>query len=308
MRRILILGIFLTLLAGCSPLKTTPPTAEEGLQVVVTTTMLQDLVEELAGEHLQVTGLCAAGVDPHLYQATAGDMLILQQADVVVYHGFHLEGKLGDILSQLEQQGKYIICLEDGISPEGLLLAEEEVDGGYDPHIWFDVSLWMEAAVYVAECFMTLEAEHTQVYQQNLERYLLELETLDAYIQEKVAEIPAEKRILITAHDAFHYFGKAYGFQVYGIQGTSTESEASTWDISSLANRIVTQEIRSIFVETSIAPKTMEALQEAVASQGFQVAIGGALYSDSLGDATSGHDSYCKAVKSNIDTLVEGLR
>lgn len=213
---------------------------------------------------------------------------------------------MGEVFSTLESQNKNIIVLENGLD-ESFILQDDESNGENDPHIWFDVNLWGECAVYIANELSRIDEGNADVYCENLSRYMLELEELDEYVISKVSEIPENKRVLITAHDAFNYFGHRYGFDVIGLQGINTQTEASTKDISDLAGFIVENEIKSIFVETSVSGKNIQALQEAVKAQKFTVEIGGELYSDSLGDVKTGQDTYINMVKYNIDTIVEGL-
>lgn len=275
--------------------------------VVATTMMLYDLTKEIAGDELNVTGLMGPGIDPHLYQASAGDVNKMQDADIVVYNGIHLEGKMGDIFADLSEQGRDIICIEDGIDQSNLL-DDELIPDIYDPHIWFDVSLWKEAAKHVAVNLADFDAENADAYNANLESYLVELDELDTYIKTRIEELPESQRVLVTAHDAFRYFGEAYDFEVRGLQGISTDAEAGTADVSNLATFIAESEIKAIFVESSVPPKNIEALQAAVIAQGFNVEIGGSLYSDSLGDEQSGHNNYILTCRANIDTIVNALK
>lgn len=302
-----ILGSLLSLtwlLAGCSA-----PAAEKShsLNIVATTTMLADLAAVIGGERVAVDGLMGPGIDPHLYQASAGDVTLMQKADVVVYNGLHLEGKMGEIFENLSGQGSAVICIEDGLD-KSKLLAWEDDSSVHDPHIWFDVSLWKEAAQAVANGFSEADPNGKPAYESNLDAYLTELDETDTYIRNRAAELSEEQRVLVTAHDAFQYFGKAYGFEVRGLQGISTDAEAGTADVSDLAGFIVERQIKAIFVESSVPPKTIEALQAAVKAKGFDVAIGGELYSDSLGDADSGADTYILTVKANIDTIADALK
>lgn len=294
------------LLASCS-VTTKPETDDNFLQVVATTTMLADLSRIIGGESVAVTGLMGPGIDPHLYQASAGDVERLQAADVVIYNGLHLEGKMGDIFDGLANQGSAIIRIADGIDPGNLLVSEDD-NSLPDPHIWFDVSLWKEAARTVADGLAQADPDHQADYQNRLEAYLEELDQADDYIKQRTNELPEDKRVLVTAHDAFQYFGQAYGFEVRGLQGISTEAEAGTGDVKALADYIVEHQIKAIFIESSVPPKTIEALQAAVQAQGFAVNIGGELYSDSLGDAASGTETYIQTIKANIDTIVDALK
>lgn len=308
-----IKGIFSTilsltlLLTGCSAPAINTDSSKDKLNIVATTTMLADLASSIGGERVTVNGLMGPGIDPHLYQASAGDVSLMQKADVVVYNGLHLEGKMGEIFENLSNQGSAVICIEKGLD-ESSLLAWENDSSIHDPHIWFDVSLWKDAAKTVAIGLTDTDPNGKAEYEANLDTYLKELDETDTYIRSRADELAEEQRILVTAHDAFQYFGKAYGFEVRGLQGISTDAEAGTADVSELANFIVERQIKAIFVESSVPPKTIEALQAAVKAKGFDVSIGGELYSDSLGDAKSGADTYILTVKANIDTIVNALK
>lgn len=293
------------LLNGCH--KTVQKEQNDTLNIVATTTMLADLSEIIGKEHVKVNGLMGPGIDPHLYQASAGDVALMQNADVVVYNGLHLEGKMGEIFESLNDRGSTVICIEDGL-PEEKLLSWEDDSSLHDPHIWFDVSLWKAAAVTVADKLSETDPGHSNDYRKNLETYSKELDELDTYIKDRINEIPKEQRVLITAHDAFQYFGKAYGLEVKGLQGISTDAEAGTADVSKLADFIASHKIKAIFIESSVPPKTIEALQAAVKAKGFDVNIGGELYSDSLGDIDSGAENYILTVKANVDTIVNALK
>jgi manganese/zinc/iron transport system substrate-binding protein len=304
-----LLGITLALmlvLAGCGT-QPASNTEDDKLNIVATTTMLADLSKIIGGEHVSVNGLMGPGIDPHLYQASAGDVTLMQKADVVVYNGLHLEGKMGEIFENLNGQGIFVISIEEGIDKSKLLMSEDD-KSVYDPHIWFDVSLWKDAARIVAAGLSQADPNHSSDYEANLENYLKELDLTDTYIRDRSSEVVEGQRVLITAHDAFNYFGKAYGFEVRGLQGISTDAEAGTADVSALASFIVERQIKAIFVESSVPPKTIEALQAAVKAKGFDVAIGGELYSDSLGGEGSGAESYILTVRANIETIVDSLK
>ncbi len=276
------------------------------IKIVTTTTMLCDMVKNIAGDKAEVTGLMGSGVDPHLYQAGAGDVTIMENSDVVIYNGLHLEGKMGDIFKDLNSMGKTVICASDGVD-KSKLIETEASSAVYDPHIWFDVSVWKEAAVYVGKSLCTADPKNSEYYEENLRNYIKELESLESYIDDKLKELPKEKRILVTAHDAFGYFGKAYGFQVKGLQGISTDAQTGTKDISLMAKFIADNKIKAVFAENSLPKATINALYEAVKNKGFETNIGGQLYSDSLGDKENGGETYIKAFKSNVDTIVREL-
>lgn len=306
-KRILYSSLFIAFifLTGCYSFGSDQDS--DKVQVVATTTMLTDLLKEIGGEHVDVTGLMSAGVDPHLYKASARDVIYMQSADVVAYNGLELEGKMGEIFQGLEEQKKTVIALEDGLNEEDVLSAGEG-STSTDPHIWFDVGLWKKSAIEVSKGLISADPKNETSYQANLESYLLELEELDQYVTNRVNEIPEDDRVLVTAHDAFSYFGEGYGFNVIGLQGLNTNAEAGTGDISQLADYIVDNGIKAIFIESSVPTRTIESLQAATKAKGFEVEIGGELYSDSLGDKENDSETYIKTVKSNVDTIVDALK
>lgn len=283
-------------------------TADSGkYNVVATTTIISDLIKSIGGEHLNVEGLMGPGVDPHLYKASAGDVKRMQNADMVVYNGLHLEGRMGDIFQNIESTKKMIIAVSQDID-ESNFIDFVTNPGNYDPHIWFDVKLWKEAAKTVTEGLKKLDPVHAKEFDANLQKYLVELDQLETYVFQRAEELAEENRVLITAHDAFSYFGNAYGFEVRGLQGISTATEAGTSDVRELANFIVDRKIKAIFVESSVPRKSIEALQEAVRAQGFEVAIGGELYSDSTGGAGTDAETYIGTFRANINTIVDALK
>jgi manganese/zinc/iron transport system substrate-binding protein len=277
----------------------------EKIRVVTTIGMITDLVSNIGGERLQVTGLMGPGVDPHLYKASEGDVIRMAEADLVFYNGIHLEGKMAHIFEKMENRVA-TAAVTSGID-RSVLLAPPEFQGAYDPHVWFDVSLWIKAGEFVRDFLADFDPSYEESYRANAERYLAELARLHAYVQERASELPPEKRVIITAHDAFNYFGRAYGFEVRGLQGISTTAEAGTADVQSLAHFIVERGIPAIFVETSVSPRAIQALQEAVRSRGFRVEIGGNLYSDAMGSPGTPDGTYVGMVRHNIDTIVEAL-
>ncbi len=291
----------LLLMTGCS---TQTPQEEAPPMLLCTTTMLADLAQEIAGDTIEIQSLMTTGSDPHLYEASAGDLILLENAQGVFYHGLHLEGKMADILEKMESQGKVVFSLEEAIPSEYLL---ETQDNSYDPHIWFDPQLWGMSAQYLTQALSQWNPKEASYYEENLQGFLEELLDLDLYIRQEIEKIPENSRVLVTAHDAFGYFAQRYGFQVEGIQGIATNTEASAKDIHDIATIIATQEIKSIFVESTVSPKNMEALQEAVAAQGFSVEIGGTLHSDSLGDIEKGEHTYVGCYLANIRTIIQGL-
>lgn len=306
-RSLFALGfLLLFLLAACAGDSDSPPEAAgDGLNVVTTIGQITDIVRVVGGEHVQVTGLMGPGTDPHLYVASASDVDKLQNADVVFYNGLFLEAQMEDVLEQLGENKPVIPVTRD--IPRERLLGSPTYAGEYDPHVWFDVTLWQEAVRTVHNTLAEADPANAESYRANAEAYLAQLDELHAYVQAQAETLPAEQRVLITAHDAFHYFGRAYGFDVRGLQGISTASEASTGDVQDLAEFIAENEIRAIFVESSVPVRNIEAVQAAVANRGFDVQIGGELFSDAIGDAGTPEGTYDGMVRHNINTIVGGL-
>jgi manganese/zinc/iron transport system substrate-binding protein len=275
------------------------------IRVVTTTGMVADAVKNVGGERVDVIALMGPGVDPHLYKASEGDVNRMQNADVIFYNGLHLEGKMAEIFERMSGR-KPTMAIAEKIDKK-FLLAPPEFEGNYDPHIWFDVKLWMKTLPLIAQTFISLDSAHQQEYSDNLNNYRDKLKELQEYVLQRAAEVPKAKKILITAHDAFNYFGQAYGFEVRGLQGISTASEAGTADVQGLAQFIVEKRIPAVFVESSVPPRSIEALQAAVRSRNFEVRIGGNLFSDAMGDQGTPQDNYLGMVRHNIDTIVDAL-
>ncbi len=291
---------------GSLNIQANPDVAERPIRAVATTGMITDIVQMVGGDRVEVAGLMGPGVDPHLYKASEGDVSKLAQADMIFYNGLHLEAGLSGVLERMHDTGTNVVAVTDGID-RSLLQAPAEFAGAYDPHVWFDVTLWMQAVERVRDAFIALDPGSTDLYQTNTTAYLAELEELDAYVRSQAETIPAEQRVLVTAHDAFNYFGRAYGFEVRGLQGISTETEASTGDVQELAGFIAEQRIPAIFIESSIPVRNVEAVQAAVQSQGHDVQIGGELFSDAMGAAGTAEGTYVGMVRHNIDTIVQAM-
>ncbi|MET0400143.1 MAG: zinc ABC transporter substrate-binding protein [Longimicrobiaceae bacterium] len=298
---LIVLGA--TLLAGCTPPE--PAEAADRLNVVTTVGMIKDAAENVGGDHVRVTGLMGPGVDPHLYKASEGDVRRLYRADVILYGGLHLEARMAEVLAEMGERTRSVAVSE--AIPKDSLKAPPEFKGAYDPHVWFDVRLWMMTVPRITETLAQADPAHAAEYRANAARYLAELEALDRYVRAQALRVPEEKRVLVTAHDAFNYFGRAYGFQVRGLQGISTASEAGTADVQELAAFIADRRIPAVFVESSIPRRNVEAVQEAVAARGWRVRIGGQLFSDAMGSAGTPEGTYVGMVKHNIDTIVGAL-
>ena len=297
----------LTLLTGigCDG-KRQPDAATTGKLTVVTTIgMITDIVRNVGGTHVEVTGLMGPGVDPHLYKATAGDVARLTSAKLIFYNGLHLESKMGEILAKMTGNTKTVAVTDD--VDKAHLLTPPEFEGQYDPHLWFDVTLWMKAVEKVRNTLTEIDPGHQADYEANAERYLAELAELHQYVKTQAEKVPSEQRVLVTAHDAFNYFGKAYGFEVRGLQGISTATEAGIADVQELATFIAERRIPAIFVESSVSSRSIEAVKAAVNSKGFNVKIGGQLFSDAMGTDGTPAGTYIGMVRHNIDTITAAL-
>jgi len=266
--------------------------------------MVADLVRNIGGSHVRVTQLMNAGVDPHLYKASPGDIKSLSEADIVFYSGQHLEGKMADHLHQLSRT-KRSVAVTDGIAAEKLLKNE---DGVVDPHLWFDVSIWQLASKRVLDELCKYDPNHAGDYTKAANAYDVELQKLHEYARTQLASIDNSRRVLVTAHDAFHYFGRAYQLEVKSIQGISTESEASVKQVNDLVAFIVDRKIKAVFVESSVSEKNIKALVEGCASRGHKVDIGGELFSDAPGADGTPEGTYVGMVKHNVDIIVKALK
>lgn len=279
--------------------------ADGKIRVVCTIGMISDVAKRVGGEDTDVKGLMGSGVDPHLYKARESDVGLMSGADIIFYNGLHLEGAMSEVLKKMQGAIRTVAVAESIDS--ALLLTLSEFEGAYDPHVWFDVTLWMKVVERIRDVFIELDVEHQESYMQNTRMYLSQLEELHQYVKEQAERVPKARRVLVTAHDAFNYFGKAYGFEVRGLQGISTAAEAGTGDVQKLAEYIATNKIPAIFVESSVPRRNIEAVQAAVKARGHEVKIGGELFSDAPGDAGKPEGTYAGMVRHNIDTIVGAL-
>ncbi len=281
--------------------------ASTKLQVVTTTTMITDLVQNIGGNYINVKGLMGSGVDPHLYKASEGDVNKIASANVIFYGGLHLEGKLVEVFEKMGSQNINTIAVSDALDPK-TLIGSEYFASNYDPHIWFDVKNWELITQFVVDKLSEANPEHQAEFEKNGAEYLEKLKSLNEDIKTVISKLPEDKRILVTAHDAFNYFGQAYGFEVVGLQGLSTATEAGVQDVQNLATFIIDKQVKAIFVESSVPKRTIEALQASVKSKGFDVKIGGTLYSDALGNAGTEEGTYIGMFRYNVNTIVNALK
>ncbi len=277
--------------------------AHAQLNVVTTTGMIADLVKNIGGDQVKVTPLMGSGVDPHLYKATQGDLRKLLRADVIFYNGLHLEGKMQDIFEKMaRKKAVYAVSAE---LPQNRIIQHHQHP---DPHIWFDVELWLHAGEYVLKVLNETAPEQKALFQANAQRYFAQLRQLDDWIKQQIQSIPQAQRVLITAHDAFGYFGQAYGIKVMGLQGISTASEFGLQDIKQLKQIIVANGIKAVFVESSVSPRFIESLVKGVEAEGHQLHIGGELFSDAMGLPDTPEGDYLGMVKHNVETITHALK
>ena len=268
--------------------------------------MIRDAVVNITGDSAKVTSLMGPGVDPHLYKATQGDLRQLRKADMVFYNGLHLEGKMTEIFEKFSRQ-KPVIPVADGVKKDSLI-ETKAFSGTYDPHIWFDIELWKKAVRHTAKKIKQFDSSNASYYQANHGRFQEKLTALDTWISGRLTKIPEAQRVLITAHDAFGYFGRAYNIRVKGLQGISTTSEYGLQDVNKLVDFIVGNNIKAVFVESSVPTKNLEAVVQGCKEKGHEVEIGGTLYSDAMGKRGSPEGTYIGMVKHNVNTILAHLK
>lgn len=277
------------------------------LHIVTTTSMITDLVQNIGGDKVTVQGLMGAGVDPHLYKASEGDVSKLADADMIIYSGLHLEGKLVEVFQKMQRQKINTVAASDALDKKDLI-GSTHFASNYDPHIWFDVENWEKITAYIAGQLSAADPENKAYFQANAAQYLLQLKVLKEELNAEIATLPTDQRRLVTAHDAFNYFGRAFQFDVVGLQGLSTATEAGVQDVQKTASYIIDHKVKSVFIESSVPRRTVEALQAAVNSKNHKVTIGGTLFSDALGNPGTPEGTYIGMFKYNVHTIVNSLK
>ena len=285
---------------------------DDPIHAISTTTWLHDAVSNVGGDLVEAESLMGPGIDPHDYIATEGDLTRMERADIIFYNGHHLEGAMSDVLGQVDQQRRTLAVAEqiddDLLLEPDLDLLGDDFDAPYDPHIWFDIDLWKLATEVIRDEFIDIDPDNEDIYQENADAYIAELDDLEDYVQERIAEIPEEQQMLITAHDAFGYFGRAFDMEVRGLQPVTTDVEAAASDIRELADLIVERQIPAIFLESAVPPQGIEAVQAAVIDRGFDVQIADdALFGDALGQEDTDEGTYVGAYRFNVDAIVNAL-
>ena len=302
-----LLVLLLMVAGGCQKDNSENPATEKKLYVVATISMITDILENIGRDRIDVTGIVGEGVDPHLYKPTARDVERLKDAEIIFYNGLNLEAKIiGAVFDEMADKTK-AVAVTSG-TPRSQLRTSSEFQGSYDPHVWHDVSLWMKAVERVRDTLAQADPNNAEYYRSNAKNYLAALKTLHDDLQNLAAQIPAQRRILVTTHDAFGYLGRAYGFEVRGLQGLNTETEAGVADVRELAAFIIENRIPAMFVETSTPSQGIEAVQAAVRAKGFEVEISGSLFADAMGTPGTPEGTYIGLMRYNIDTIVNALR
>ncbi len=297
--------IVIVLVSACSS-PTQERQAGEKLNIVATTGMIYDAVINIARDSVNVQALMGPGVDPHLYKATQGDLSKLTDADLILYNGLYLEGKMGEVFGKL-QRIKPVVAVAE-VLPKELLRDNPIYGDANDPHVWFDVSLWRQVVANTRDVLVEQDADNASYYKQNAETYLQSLDTLHSWVKREISAIPDNQRVLVTAHDAFGYFGDAYDIEVIGLQGISTLSEFGLKDISELVKLIVDRKIKAVFIETSVSPKAIEAVVTGCRERGHNVVVGGNLYSDAMGPWGTFEGTYIGMVTQNVNTITKALK
>lgn len=296
---------FLGLGLGAALVAATPLRADTRLSVVATTGMIADAARQVGGDVVEVRALMGPGIDPHAYRQTRTDILAATRADLVLWHGLYLEAQMEEFLQKLSSRSK-VVAVGEAV-PEDLLIGHEDYSGKFDPHVWMVPDLWAHVVRAVRDALIDTAPAQAQTFEANAEAHLAALDRLSDYARNALESIPPERRVLLTAHDAFGYFGRAYGFEVVGIQGISTESEAGLNRISGLADMLVQRGIGAVFVETSVSDRNIRALIEGAAAQGHEVQIGGELYSDAMGAPGTYEGTYIGMIDHNLTTIARAL-
>lgn len=297
---------FISILIGLFCVYVAEADSRASLYVVTTTGMIADTVRNVGGESVRVDSLMGTGVDPHLYNPTHGDMQKLRDAQIIFYNGLHLEGKMSEVLEKIAKS-KPVFAVAEAIDKK-LLIALDEQETQFDPHVWFDVMLWVSVVEEVTKRLTEALPDKSKQFEEASKKYKEKLIALDANIKERLSQIPSSQRVLVTAHDAFSYFGKAYGVEVMGLQGVSTESEFGLHDLKRISEIVIERKVKSIFIESSVPKRFISALQEGLKEKGYAVSIGTELYSDAMGPEGTVEGTYIGMVQHNLDAIAKGLQ
>ena len=302
-RGVLGLALGAALVLGVAPM--TPAKAAEPLSVVATTGMIADAARQVGGDLVEVQGLMGPGVDPHAYRQTRTDIVAMADADLVLWNGLYLEAQMEEFLLELGEE-RPVVAVAEAV-PTNLLIGHEDYEGRYDPHLWMNPNLWSRVVINIRDALIEVHPEGAETFNANADTYLESLRDLARYTTEVLSSVPTESRVLLTAHDAFNYFGNAYGFEVVGIQGISTESEAGLQRIAELVDMLVDRDIRAVFVETTVSDRNIRALIEGASARGHEVVIGGELFSDAMGEPGTYEGTFMGMIDHNATVISRAL-
>lgn len=297
-RQVALMGLMIVM---SLPVMAVQARAEAPLKIVATTGMIADAARQIGGDLVDVRGLMGPGVDPHAYRQTRSDIVAMTRADLVLWHGLYLEAQMGDFFHDLSRK-RQVVAVAEGL-PKDLLRSHDTYADKYDPHVWMTPVLWKLVVVEVQKALTDARPEAADTFAANAKVHLADLDQLVAYGETVLATVPENNKVLVTAHDAFGYFGQTYGFEVLGIQGISTQSEAGLNRIGELVNLLVERQIDAVFVESSVSDRSMRALIEGAAAQGHEVRVGGELFSDAMGADGTYEGTYIGMLDHNISTI-----
>jgi manganese/zinc/iron transport system substrate-binding protein len=284
---------------------TSASAATAPLQITATTGMIADAARQIGGQYAVVKGLMGPGVDPHAYRQTRTDILALARADLVLWHGLYLEAQMEGFFRDFGQD-RFVLAAAEAV-PRDLLIPHDDYENKFDPHVWMAPERWVYVVRAIRDAMINREPEFTAAFTANAEKHLTDIATLSTYAKQALATVPENQRVLVTAHDAFNYFGDAYSFEVVGIQGISTESEAGLNRVAELVNLLVSRQVRAVFVESSVSDRNIRALIEGAAAKGHEVAIGGELFSDAMGEPGNYEGTYLGMIDHNVTTIARAL-
>jgi len=303
MAKIGFTGALLVLLLGC---KIDPDRHKKELEIVCSTSIIRDCIQEIVGDSIRVKSLMGPGIDPHSYNPRPSDISLLNNATVVIYNGLHLEGKMAQLFEELGKR-KTVLSVSSGIARNELIVTDPKT-GTTDPHIWFDTKIWLDGMSRIVEYLSRAYPKYRKQFEANFKTFRVKVEMEQKELKQELTVIPEERRVLITSHDAFHYFSRCFDVKVRALQGISTTQEPGVQDVVNLVNYIVEHQVKALFVEHSVSPKAIRTVIESCQRKGHHVRVGGTLYSDALGDADSPGKTYLMMLSHNVNTLIKGLK
>jgi len=306
MKKLIIISISLVVIMGSCRLDEGSASGIGPIHIVTTTGIIEDVVKEIVRDSAEVSAIMGPGTDPHIYKPAPSDIELLEEADVIIANGLHLEGKMAEMLDKYSKE-KPVLIVADGIAEEDIIKSAD-FDDAHDPHIWFDTRIWMDGMEYITTELGKIDTNSSEYYSDNFKAYEEKITEMDEWIFNELSVLDSASRTLITSHDAFSYFGRRYDMEVKGIQGISTLSEVGLKDISDMVDYVIENKINSIFIETSTSDKTAQSIVDGAKDKGYALKLDGPLYSDALGEPDSEGGTYIGMIKENVSTIVQGLK